>query len=159
LKCGRGVPASAANAAETSAGDAVDIAAINGIPIAGHQGPGSIADISVRKLLTLQGTMRPSRIVSLMSYPSAPIALAKPNNGDSIRVGFPPLPGTVRPSPKARSASALSSAITPEQWIQLIARLGEIPDPKVGSGPSTASVPDKPGSSAPSGEKETGGNG
>ena len=45
------------------------ITAVNGIPIAGHQGPGSIADITIRKLLTLQGTMRPSEIVSLTSYP------------------------------------------------------------------------------------------
>ena len=42
-------------------------------------------------------------------------------------------------------AGAFSSAITPGQWIQLIARLGEIPDPKVGSGPSAAAIPDDPG--------------
>jgi hypothetical protein len=164
LKCGRGGPASAANAAETSAGDAIDIAAINGIPIAGHQGPGSIADVAIRKLLTLQGTMRPSRIVSLMSYPGAPNTLKAPTQSRSIHVGFPPLPSGAQPTGRARSAGAFSSAITPGQWIQLIARLGEIPDPKVGSGPSAASIPDKPPSapsapSAPSDEKEPGGNG
>src|SRR5213076_1970293 len=46
--------------------DAAHIAKINGIPIAGHQGPGSITDITVRRLLTLQGTMQPNQIITLM---------------------------------------------------------------------------------------------
>ncbi len=145
LRCGRGVPATAANVAETSAGDAIDIAAVNGIPIAGHQGPGSIADIAIRKLLTLQGTMRPSRILSLMSYPGAPIALAAPGYGGRVHVEFTPLQSGARRAGRARSAGAFSTPITPGQWIQLIARLGEIPDPKVGSGPSAAAIPDHPG--------------
>ena len=49
----------------------MEITAVNGIPVAGHQGPGSIADTTVRKLLMLQGLARPQRIVSLMSYPGA----------------------------------------------------------------------------------------
>ncbi|HYB23367.1 MAG TPA: lytic murein transglycosylase, partial [Solirubrobacteraceae bacterium] len=64
LPCAPATPAAAA--ANPSAGDtseAVNIAAINGIPIAGHQGPGSIADETVRKLLMLQGISRPQRIV------------------------------------------------------------------------------------------------
>ena len=54
------------------------ITAVNGVPIAGHQGPGSIADETVRKLLMLQGLSRPQRIVSLMSYPGAAGALDEP---------------------------------------------------------------------------------
>ena len=34
----------------------------------GHQGLGSITDITIRRLLTLQGSMRPDEIVSDMSY-------------------------------------------------------------------------------------------
>ncbi|HEY5045742.1 MAG TPA: lytic murein transglycosylase [Solirubrobacteraceae bacterium] len=165
LKCGSRAPAVAANLAETSAGDAVDIAAVNGIPIAGGSDPthpGSIAEIVVRKLLTLQGTMKPSRIVSLSSYPGAANTFASPGRGESIHVAFAPLDATAG---KARAAGAFGSAVTPGQWIQLISRLGEIPDPKVGSGPSSASIPDAPGAPAAaapstSGEgKETGGNG
>jgi Transglycosylase SLT domain len=163
LKCASEAPAVAANVAETSAGDAIDIAAVNGIPIADGSDPthpGSIAEIVVRKLLALQGTMKPSRIVSLRSYPGAANTFASPGRDKSIHVEFSPLQVG-----EARSAGTFSSAVTPGQWIQLIARLGEIPDPKVGSGPSSASIPDAP--SAPSaatpsasGEgKETGGNG
>jgi len=163
LKCGSEAPAVAANVAETAAGDAIDIAAVNGIPIADGSDPtrpSSIAEITIRKLLTLQGTMKPSRIVSLTSYPGAANTFAAPGHDNSIHVEFSPLQAG-----EARSAGTFSSAVTPGQWIQLIARLGEIPDPKVGSGPSSASIPDDP--SAPSaatpsasGEgKETGGNG
>jgi murein DD-endopeptidase MepM/ murein hydrolase activator NlpD len=147
LQCLHVAAATAANAAETSAGDAVDITAVNGVPIAGHQAPGSIADIAVRKLLTLQGTMRPSQIVSQMSYPGTGNTLALPGHDKSIHVAFAPLQGA-KTAKDAHAADALGAAITPGQWIQLIARLGEIPDPKVGSGPSAASIPDDPGSSS-----------
>ena len=45
-------------------GASVDIPEINGIPILGHQGPGSITDITIRRLLTLQGAMQPDQIIS-----------------------------------------------------------------------------------------------
>ena len=45
LKCGHGFYTASGNVSEHSSGNAVDIAAINGIPILGHQGPGSITDI------------------------------------------------------------------------------------------------------------------
>jgi Transglycosylase SLT domain len=163
LKCGSEAPAVAANVAETSAGDAIDIAAVNGIPIADGSDPtrpSSIADITIRKLLTLQGTMKPSRIVSLSSYPGAANTFASPGQDNSIHVEFSPLEAG-----EARSAGTFSSAVTPGQWIQLIARLGEIPDPEVGSGPSSASIPDDPSTPSAatpsaSGEgKETSGNG
>ena len=41
-------------------GDAVAITQINGIPIAGHQGPGSITDTTIRTLLTLPRRVRPA---------------------------------------------------------------------------------------------------
>ena len=45
-------------------GSSMDISKINGIPIEGHQGPGSITDMAIRRLLTLQGAMQPDEIVS-----------------------------------------------------------------------------------------------
>ena len=175
LKCSRVAPAEQTNGAESSAGDAVGITAINGIAIADESDPthpSSIAEITVRKLLTLQGTMRPSQIVSAVSYPGASNTLALPGHDRSIRVAFAPLQSTGRTGSDAHAAAALSSVLAPGQWVQLIARLGEIPDPKVSSGPSAAAIPDNPGSSAtgsptvsqpstgssaPSEEKETGG--
>jgi hypothetical protein len=142
LHCSRLAPADAANAAETSAGDTVEITAVNGIPIAGGQGPGSIADTTIHKLLLLQGTMKPSEIVSPTSYPGAGNTVAAPGQGKDIRIEFAPLQGQGRLGAKALAAGAFNSGITPGQWVQLIARLGEIPDPKVANGPSAAAIPD-----------------
>jgi hypothetical protein len=136
LKCGHSELTTEGNVSEHSTGDAVDISEINGIPIVGHQGPGSITDTTIRKLLTLQGSMEPHQIISLMSYPGAPNTLAKADHYNHIHVGFRPLFAQ-----SARLAGSLTSSITPGQWIKLIARLGEIPDPTVANGPSPAAIP------------------
>ncbi|TMK99987.1 MAG: hypothetical protein E6G34_00325 [Actinobacteria bacterium] len=140
LKCGHSDFTSTGNISEHASGDAVDISRINGVPIAGHQGPGSIADATIKKLLTLQGAMKPHQIISLMRYPGTDNTLAMADHYNHIHVGFfSPL------EQAAVATSALSSAISPTQWTQLIARLGEIPNPAVASGPSSASIPDHPG--------------
>jgi murein DD-endopeptidase MepM/ murein hydrolase activator NlpD len=151
LRCGEKTPAAEGNASVRSSDDAVDIVAVNGVPIAGHQGPGSIADSAVRKLLTLQGTARPERIVSLMSYPGAAEALASPGARADIRVAFSPASGG-----RAHAASAFGSALTPNGWIKLISRLGEIPDPTVAGKPSAAAIPDTPGAASASGKQASG---
>jgi hypothetical protein len=147
LRCSHVAPADAANAAETAAGDTVAITAINGLAIAGRQGPGSIAAITIHKLSVLQGTMKPSEIVSLTHYPDIANTVAAPGEGNAIRIEFAPLQAS-RVTGKASAAGAFGAAITPGQWVQLIARLGEIPDPKVSSGPSSAAIPDNPGAAA-----------
>jgi murein DD-endopeptidase MepM/ murein hydrolase activator NlpD len=144
LPCAGSTPAAAAAYAPASASSVdVDITAINGVPIAGHQGPGSLADETVRKLLMLQGLARPQRILSLMSYPGAAAAIDSPNAADAIHVAFAAL-GTQ----SAHTAALSASGLTPNEWIELIDRLGEIPDPTVGSGHSSAAIPDGPGASA-----------
>ena len=153
LKCGHSALATETNASAYSSGDALDISRINGIPIVGHQGPGSITDTTIRKLLTLQGSMKPQQIVSLMSYPGTDNTRALADHYNHIQVVFRPLS-----TPSATLAGAFSSAITPSGWIKLIARLGEIPNPRVASGPSAASIPDHPGS-AQAGERESSGHG
>jgi hypothetical protein len=152
LKCGHSLETAEGNVSEHASGDAVDISAVNGIAIAGHQGAGSIADTTIRKLLTLQGSMKPHQIISLMSYPGADNTLAKADHFDHIHVGFRPA-GAV----SAVLAGSLSSSITPGEWIRLIARLGEIPDPSVASGRSAAAIP-APGTAAHTGAS-TGGRG
>jgi hypothetical protein len=139
--------AQASNVAAVSASAAVTITAINGVPVAGHQGPGTIADTAVRRLLMLQGLSRPRRIVSLMSYPGAPGAKTNAKAANAISVVFASPHGSI-----ARVAGLYSSALAPEQWTRLIARLGEIPDPSVSRKPSAAALP-----VTPSG-KEAGGN-
>jgi hypothetical protein len=133
LKCESSPPAGSSNSPASSTETALDIVAVNGIPIAGHQGAGSIADTTVRKLLMLEGASRPRQIVSLMSYPGAAGALSSPRARTAIHVGFTP-PVT------ARGAQAYGSPLTPSEWIRLIARLGEIPDPTVASAPSSAAI-------------------
>ncbi len=146
LKCGHSVDTAEGNVSEHSSGDAVDISQINGIPIAGHQGPGSITDTTIRKLLTLQGSMKPHQIISLMSYPGTDNTFAKADHYDHIHVGFRPADAT-----SASLAGSLGSSISPSEWIKLIDRLGEIPDPSVASGPSAVAIPDHGGAASGAG--------
>jgi murein DD-endopeptidase MepM/ murein hydrolase activator NlpD len=141
--------AAAANIPASASSKSVAITAVNGIPIAGHQGPGSIADTTVRKLLMLQGLSRPQRIVSLMNYPGAAGAIVNPSAASAIHVTFAAL-GTTK-----AHASLFGAGLTPSEWIELVDRLGEIPDPTVGSGHSSAAIPDS--APATSGEGAAGG--
>jgi soluble lytic murein transglycosylase-like protein len=130
-----------------SAGDELDISAIDGTPIAGHEGPGSVTDIAVRRLLRLQGTMKPAQIVSANSYPGTDNTLTLPGYHGLIHVAFASPLASTSSRPGARVATAQSSPLTPSQWLQLIAQIGEIPEPEVSGKPSAAAIPD-PGTSA-----------
>ena len=75
----------------------------------------------------LQGLTRPRRIVSLMSYPGADGSAREPT-----RRGRDPASPSPRPRGRRRARPACSaSGLAPSEWIKLIARLGEIPDPTV----------------------------
>jgi hypothetical protein len=140
LRCsGTTSVATIANAPASADTLTVSITAVNGIPIAGHQGQGSITDSTVRKLLMLQGISRPHQIVSLLSYPGAPVAIASPSSGNAIRVSF-----QAQGAESALVAGAQGTSLSPSEWIALTVRLGEIPDPTVGRGPSSAAIPDSP---------------
>ena len=109
LECGHSYYTTSGNVSEHSSGDAVDIAAVNGIPISGHQGSGSITDITIRRLLTLQGTMKPHQIISLMTYPGTDNTSRCPttpttSTSASTRVGS--LLGSRR----------LQAILKPQQW-------------------------------------------
>jgi hypothetical protein len=135
LECGHGVMTSSGNVSEHTAGSAVDIAAINGIPILGHQGEGSITDMTIRRLLTLQGTMKPHQIISLMTFDGTDNTLSLPDHADHIHVGFRPLYGS-----DSKLGRQLNSALKPSQWIKLIDRLGQIDNPKVLTSPSKYAI-------------------
>src|SRR5690349_470191 len=131
LECGHSYLTTSGNVSEHSSGNAVDIAAINGIPILGHQGPGSITDITIRRLLTLQGTMKPHQIISLMTFEGADNTLSLPDHNDHIHVGFQPMYGT-----NSKLAKQVNATLKPRQWIKLIDRLGKIDNPTVRLQPS-----------------------
>jgi hypothetical protein len=149
--------AGAGNAIGAAAGDAVDISAVDGTPVAGHEGSDSITDIAVRRLLRLQGTMKPAQIVSAESYPGTDNTLTLPGYRGLIHVAFAggrdsDLAVSSRTGARAagvRLAGTLASPLTPSQWLQLVSQLGEIPEPVVTNKPSVAAIPD-PGTTSPS---------
>ena len=147
LTCGHGYLTASGNVSEHSTGDALDIAKVNGIPILGHQGPGSITDITIRRLLTLQGTMKPHQIISLMTFAGADNTLALPDHADHIHVGWQPLYGA-----NSKLGRQLNAVLKPGQWIKLIDRLGQIDNPVVRSGPSRYSIKVKRASRAHAGD-------
>jgi murein DD-endopeptidase MepM/ murein hydrolase activator NlpD len=135
MKCGHGFLTSSGNVSQHSSGNAVDIAMVNGIPILGHQGAGSITDLAIQRLLTLQGTMKPDQIISLMTFEGADNTLAMGDHDDHIHVGWKPLYGT-----NSKAAKQVNAVLKPKQWIKLIDRLKEIDNPEVSLQPSKYAV-------------------
>jgi len=138
LRCGReGILTSSGNVSEHTTGTAVDIAAINGVSILGHQGRGSVTEQAVRKLLTLQGTMKPHQIISLLSVPGTDNTLALPDHADHIHVGWSPQPGTEG----RRDATTVGGGLRSADWDRLMARLNVIENPLVSATPSASALP------------------
>ena len=67
-------------------GRAVDIAALGGVSVYGHQQPGGVTEQAVRSLLMLPGGMLPAQVISLLGLggPSFPLA----NHYDHIHIGY-----------------------------------------------------------------------
>jgi Transglycosylase SLT domain/Peptidase family M23 len=148
LRCGHSYLTASGNVSEHSTGTAVDIAAINGVPIMGHQGPGSVTELAIQRLLTLQGTMKPHQIISLMEFQGADNTIAMADHADHIHVGFRPLYGA-----NETTAKQVDAILKPEQWIKLIDRLDQIDNPTVARKPSKYAVEaDKRASPAHKGE-------
>jgi Transglycosylase SLT domain len=133
LKCGHSYLTSSGNVSAHSYGAAVDIGAVNGIPITGHQGPGSITEAVIKDLLLLQGAMRPAQIISLMDL--GPPTFILPDHYNHIHVGYT--------FSTTGNLQQLGEMLKPDQWQRLIQRLGQIPNPKVPSKPSAAALPAK----------------
>ncbi|MFL5894839.1 MAG: lytic murein transglycosylase [Thermoleophilaceae bacterium] len=133
LKTGHGEFTTSGNVSEHWSGNAVDIAAINDVPILGHQDPGGVADQTVHRLMLLQGTMQPHQIISLLDYGANTFAMA--DHANHIHVGFKPLFGN---NPKL-GMEALA-VLKPGQWNKLVARLGKIDNPVVPVKPSKYAI-------------------
>ncbi len=150
LRCeGPTSPASAAaalNAPPARSDEQVRITAVNGVPVAAHQGAGSLADETVRRLLGLQGLARPRRVVSLLGYPGSRVASASASAAGWIGVAYGPL-GSAR----GHTAALAPGALPPASWTKLVARLGEIPDPIVSRTHSAAAIPDPAGAASAGG--------
>ncbi|HEV7482652.1 MAG TPA: lytic murein transglycosylase [Solirubrobacterales bacterium] len=136
LECGHGYLTTSGNVSEHSTGDAVDIAVINGIPVTGHQGPGTMTDELIRDVLALQGTMQPHQVISLEDLPGE-TSFAMPDHYDHVHIGYHPIEAG---NPLDAQFSAL---LKPDQWQRLIGRLGQIENPEVPIKPSQFSEPDE----------------
>jgi len=135
LTCGHGYLTASGNVSEHSTGDAVDIAAINGVPVAGNQGPGTLTDDLIHTVLQLQGTMHPHQVISLEDLPG-PTSIALADHYDHVHVGYHPI--------ESRLDAQYSALLKPDQWQRLIDRLGQIENPEVPVKPSEFSLPDEP---------------
>ena len=136
LRCGHGFYTASGNVSEHSTGTAVDIAAVNGIVISpATQGKGSITDLTIQRLLTLQGTMKPHQIISLMTFEGADNTFAMGDHDDHIHVGFRPVYGE-----NSKAARQVAAVLKPDQWIKLIDRISSIDNPEVREQPSRFSV-------------------
>ncbi len=141
-------------------GDEVDISAINGTPIAGHQGPETITDLTIRALLTLPAGFVPHEIDSLMRYPGSPNTHAASADWNRIHLEFRRRPPRATLNPAATATAAHSarsgrtapaplvttSALSAAQWSQLMQRVAALPVPTIAS---QAELGGDPGPEAP----------
>ncbi len=134
LECGHSYLTTSGNVSEHSTGDAVDIATINGVPVTGHQGPGTLTDELIKTVLQLQGTMHPDQVISLEDL-AGETSFALPDHYDHVHVGYRPEAGVF--------GEQLNAMLKPDQWQRLTHRLERIENPKVPTGPSKFSLPDK----------------
>jgi hypothetical protein len=135
LECGHSLTGSTGVDAAGATGDSVDISKINNIPIKGNQGPGSITDLTIRRLLTLQGIFKPSAIVSRMSYKGQSNTLSLPDHANRIQISYTPLFGRNK-----RLSAQIASLLDASQWQQLINHISKIPEPVVPIAPSKYAI-------------------
>jgi hypothetical protein len=103
-----------------SFGQAVDIAAIDGQSVLGNQGPGSKAEALVRRVMELQGPMRPQELISLFDF--GPPSWSDPaGHDDHVHVGY-----------SSYDKGASGEIVGFLQWKEITDRLEEIPLPEVG---------------------------
>jgi membrane-bound lytic murein transglycosylase B len=156
LRCNQPRETAAGSPTAQALGDAVEISAINGVAIAGHQGPGTITDLAIRTLLTLPAEFVPHEIVSLMRYPGSASTHAVSSAWNHIALSFQPAkaPAALKASALGKSAHSANAgaaapspvvtttALSVEQWNQLMVRVGGLPVPKVLTKPSSSAIPD-----------------
>jgi hypothetical protein len=116
LVCGANSRASNGIDSAGATGASVDISQVNGIAIKGHQGAGSITDIAIRRLLTLQG-------------------IFKPDHANRVQITYTPQFGDNK-----KLSAQVAQVLKPGQWIQLINRIGQLPEPVVPIAPSQYAV-------------------
>ena len=145
LKCGHGFLTASGNVSHHSSGNAVDISAVNGVPILGNQEKGGITEQTVRRLMSLQGTLAADQIISLLDLGGATLAMG--DHADHIHLGFRPMFGS-----NEKLGQQAQAVLQPGQWSDLLSRLREIDNPVVPHRVSRFAIPAKDASDAPAGD-------
>ena len=129
-------PARTGTDAAGATGSSVDISKINNIPILGHQGPGSITDIDDPPPAHPPG-LRCSPTRSSATWPTRARATRSrcPTTRTASRSPSRPTTAPTRSSP-----SEIKSILQPGQWVQLINRISQIPEPVVPIAPSKYAI-------------------
>jgi len=134
MLCGRhGSITTSGNVSYHSFGTAIDIAAINGVPVLGNQGPGTLVDELLKAVLRLQGTLTPDELISLEELGGPSFAMG--DHADHVHIGWSPL-GSL-------GEAQFVQLLQPDQWTRLTDRLEQIDNPRVPTGPSQFSLPSK----------------
>jgi hypothetical protein len=136
MLCGRhGSITTSGNISNHSFGGAIDIAVINGVPVLGNQGPGTLTHELLEAVLRLQGTMVPDELISLENLGGPSFAMS--DHADHVHIGY-------RPTAGARLEGEFVQLLKPDQWLRLTDRLEEIENPVVPTKPSDSSLPADP---------------
>jgi hypothetical protein len=127
LPCTAHTPAPNRPAATPQPSATILITAINRIAITKNQGPGTIVNLAIRRLLTLQGSLAPTQIISQTHIPGQPTTIALPGHKDTIQItyGF-----------ATSGRTQVQAVLKPHQWLQLITRISQIPEPTVPTTPN-----------------------
>jgi hypothetical protein len=130
--------------ATNDSGASVEISSINGVPVAGESVPGSPVAQAIERLHGLQGTMKPLQISSPAAQAHGHGVSGMPSSPDAILVSYSAggAPGAPGGAAAAHIAGSLDTPLNADQWVKLIARLGQVPNPTVRAGRSAAAIPD-----------------
>jgi murein DD-endopeptidase MepM/ murein hydrolase activator NlpD len=135
MLCGRhGSITTSGNISNHSYGGGADIALINGTPVLGNQGPGSVTESLLRTVLQLQGTLVPDELISLQELGGPSFAMG--DHADHVHIGYSPVSG-------AGAEARFVQLLKPDQWLRLTDRLEKIDNPDVPTKPSKFSLPAK----------------
>ena len=130
LQCGHGYYTASGNVSHHSTGTAVDIAAINGVSILGHQEAGGVTDQAVRAIMRLQGTMAPAQVISLLDYGAPTVAMG--DHHDHIHVGYRPGEGTPGHG-GSHVHGAATAVLESSQWDDVVEQVAKIDNPEIKS--------------------------
>jgi len=139
LRCGHAYRTKSGNVSAHSSGDAVDVSRWNGQPVLGNQQKGGLTYQAIKRLMLLQGTMKPEQLISLFDIGGPTLKMADHNG--HLHIGFRRAGG--RPG-------VGSPVLKRDDWFKLIKRLGSIDNPAVSRRPSKYSLPARGG--RPSGD-------